>query len=77
MTVTIEQVMNCDICGEEIFRSKQTVPHKAVAQVINAPDAVIRPGSIDVCGKCWGPLLSAFHVIKTAKQAERVKPEPV
>lgn len=66
MSVTVEQVLVCDICGVEVNRLKQTVPHSGVAAVIQAPAANIN-GRTDICAACYGPLLTAFWDVKKGK----------
>ena len=62
--LTVEQALNCDICGAEMSRLKQTVPAGTVLQLIDRGQTHGISQWKDVCGDCFGPLIKAFWAIK-------------
>jgi hypothetical protein len=68
--LSVEQVLSCDICGNEINRLKQTLyPGNALQMLARGPAGVTQWQ--DVCLDCSGPLSKAFWALKADKTPEK------
>lgn len=62
----VEQVLTCDICGDEMARMGQSVtPGVEYQRIYRGPSGVT--AWKDVCSDCTGPLHQAVWALKVAK----------